>query len=1138
MKQLNYIFGCLILFFNILSLQEINAQIVNVRYTYESVLKEGKWVKIRVKENGVYKLTYDDLKNMGFSEPSKVKIHGYGGWKLDEVFTTPYIDDLPEVAVWKSSKTGFKSGDYLLFYARGVIKWTYQSVNDIFAHENNPYDNYGYYFLTEREGDSREMIEDESYSGTTTEVTVFDDYLVHEKDSVAMLESGRELFGENFITSRSRNFDFNILGITNDPGSVYFSFAAGATKTEEVKLSIDGELFVKSNVSEYGDYQKGHLIESVKKWNGDKKNNFRINVTYSGTRGTAHLNFISLNFKRKLQFYNTGYTFFRHKDGKAKALKYVIENATNNSMVWNISDPTGVKLVKTTLQGSKISFSAAVNQNITEYVMVDPAKSFLVPEYVGDVENKNLHGEKQVDMVIIAPPAYYSFAEQLRDKHKEKQNLETLVVQPEWIYNEFSSGTRDATAYRRFMKMFYDRARLEGKGSEPKYLLLYGSGFFDNRHLTAEGKEKNKDYYLLTYQFKNSLHEQFSYGTDDYFGFLDDEEGVSLGSDFLDLGIGRFPVTSVEQARNAMEKVIGYMNDDDFGTWRNTLIFTSDDTDFNREFCQHSKQADDLAVYMETYRKEFIIAKSYMDAFQPIDKNGKRTYPDAKNKLLKTLDEGCLLMNYTGHGSPTGLSGEDMVNMTDITLARYKKLPLWITASCDFGKYDGSTVSGGEHVFLNKQSGGIALFTATRVVGSSNNAKLNRYMIKNLFPSTGNKYPTLGDAFRQAKRDMGSDMNKLNFILFGDPALVLNYPGKNEVLLENVSVNGEKRDFAKTVNFRALDEIVLEGAIIGPNKEVVNDFNGTLFSTIFDGRQLIEVTDEKRPDDYWQFVEYQNKIYMGNNEIKDGKFSFSFKVPLDISYNPSNAGKMNFYAWDQNLKADAIGTFLNYTLSGSNPDAEVGEGGPVIRKIYLNSEQFEDGGIVHETPYFYAEVYDDDGINVTGSGIGHDISICIDKNPAWTYSLNNYYQSKDAFDGKVGFSIPELPLGEHQLVFKVWDILNNSTIYTLSFKVEEGSKPQIDVKAAPNPAVESTKFMIIHDRPQTYLEIEVKIFDLTGRLVYAKQESGSNISYVPWDLIDNSGQRVNPGIYIYQAIVKTNAGAEATKSKKIVIQKQ
>jgi hypothetical protein len=1118
-------------------------------YTRTSALANGKCVQLKVTEDAIYKLTYEDLKNQGFNDPSKIKLYGYGGWVLDQDFTKPYVDDLPEVAVYlnKGSDNVFGPGDYLLFYGRGVVKWTYNTANDFFTHENNSYSLYGSYFIVENEQGPKELPLQTSYTNTTAVVTDFDDYRLHEKDLVAVLHSGRELFGESFVGNPSQKFSFNIPGITNDPGEARLSFAAAPAVQTPAVLSI-GEEQLKVNINAVsGAYTKADLQEKALAWKGDKTENVTVNISYnSAGQSVAFLNFISLNMKRKLRFYNEPYTFFRNKDSRTKALEYWIENAASNYQVWNITDIQNIRQVQTSLEGAILHFGADKENGISEYVLVDvnngsfPAlndKTGYLTSVKTEVKNQNLHGLDPVDMVIIAPEAYFPYAETLAEKHRSLQGLTVAVVQPEWVYNEFSSGTPDATAYRRFMKMFYDRATQESE--KPQYLLLYGDGYYDNRHLTVDGAKLDPNYYLLSYQFKNSVNETFSYGTDDYFGFLDDKEGINLSDDKLDIGIGRFPVNTQAQAENVMKKVIAYMENTHYSSWKNTVIFTADDTDSSFGYCWFAKGADTLAGIVEKNSPQYMVVKSYMDAFQPVDLNGKRTYPDAKQKLMNTLKDGCFLFNYTGHGSPSSMSAKDMMNTATIRQMTFNSLPLWITATCDFGRYDDDKTSAGEEVFLNKKSAGIALFTTTRVVYGTPNQMLNELLISRIFAKTAEgKRPALGDIIRQSKIDAGSGDNKLNFILLGDPALKLNYP-EWEVVLE--SINDQPVQENETSNFKALEQMNLKGVVVDGNGNPMDDFTGHIQATVFDGKQTIQpVTPPYGEGQHWSFSDFPNIVYKGTAPVENGHFSVSFKVPLDISY-AANPGKMNFYAWNENQHTDAAGSFLNYTLSGTADHSNLNELGPEIEPMFLNTPLFQNGDNVNEAPFFYAEVFDEDGINRTGSGLGHDLTICIDNNPAWTYNLNGYFQSGELNgSGSVGFSIPELPAGQHQLVFKAWDILNNSSTDSLSFHVIKGLKPEIHtITAAPNPAKERTEFLLGHDRPENVLEVEIRVYDLTGRAIWSYLETGSSAyqrSYsVEWDLRTGAGNRVTPGIYVYQAVIKTTGGKEATKSKKLIV---
>lgn len=1139
LKSISLLILCYFIF---VPLQFLKAKNDGSRYAKTSILAEGKWVQLKVTENSIYKLTYDDIKKMGFSDPAKIKIYGYGGWILDEDFRQKYVDDLPEVAVYlsKGNDGVFGSGDYLLFYGRGTRKWSYNSSKDIYEHENNPYSTYASYFITESSSGPKEMTTKDAMSTADLTLSVFDDYAVYERDLTHVLASGRELFGESFVGNTSQSFNFKVPGITSDEGKVSLSFV-GSPKNAAVPaiLSIDDKEVLRVEISKLsGDsYHKATMDQGWAVWSAEKSENVKATVSYnSANQGYAMLNFISLNMKRQLKSYNEAFTFFRNKENIRNNAKFVIENANSSSMVWDITENFDSYLVQSSISGNQLSFQSDAEAKLKEFVLVDPGKTFPTPQVVGEIANQDLHGLPQTDMVIIVPEVYKHLAETLAEKHRTHSGLTVTVVQDNWIFNEFSSGTRDATAFRRFMKMFYDRAETEDE--KPKYLLLYGDGIFDNRHLTAEGSKLDPANFLISYQVKESANENSSYGTDDYFGFLDDDEGTYLSTAKLDLGIGRFPVRSLSQAEAALNKVLNYIDNTQYGNWKNKLIFAADNTDVDTgsRFCLHGVDANKLGNYVEKNHPEYTVTRYFMDAYKSTIVNGKTTYPDMKKAFLSSLSDGCFLFSYTGHGSTSALSAEDLLHISDVRRMKFDNLPLWITATCDFGWYDAFTTSAGEEVFLNNNGGGIALFTTTRVVNSYDNDNLSQEFIRHLFAKKEGKYLRLGDIIRESKVAIGTNANKLNFVLLGDPALRLNYPEYN-VKLEKV--NGVSIAEQDDISFRALDRVTLEGIITDESGNKIENFQGNLRSTIFDSQQTIKsVVRDKETDATFDFKSYPNMIYLGNNEVKDGSFNLTFNVPLDISYERNN-GKMSFYAHDSETGFDANGSFLEYYLAGSNEKPSGNEKGPEILEIFLNTPNFQNGDKVNETPYFYASVSDEDGINMAG-GLGHDIQICIDNNPYWTHTLNGYYSPVSATEGTIGFSIPTLPEGEHKLVFRVWDILNNPTTDSLTFYVEAGYRPEIfDLTASINPAKQNTYFLLTHDLPETELNVEIRVYDLTGRSIWTYSEQGSSgflKDYpIEWNLQNTSGSRIQPGIYIYRAAVATGASKAATKAKKIIV---
>lgn len=1095
------------------------------RYASESVLNSGKWVKIQVAEDGIYKLTAADLKKMGFSNLDKVAVYGYGGWPLDEDFSTTYIDDVPEVAVWRSA-------DYLLFYGKGPRKWEYSSSDKSFIHTNNPYSNYGYYFVTEKETTGRTMEKAASAAGATLQVTTFDDYVLHEEELVSVNSSGRELYGESFTSTLSRDFTISVPGITNDEGKATLSFISRGNGT--ITMNVDGNALISGSVSVPSDeYEVARELYRERAWMADKGETVKVNIGYSTTgHKNVHLNYFRLQMKRQLKVYDN-YTFFRSLSARGNASRFVIQGADASTLVFDVTDGVNPQQMETSLNGTELSFSIPASASLREFVVVKPSQ-IKAPVTVGEVANQNLHALPQQDMIIIAQPNFTTQAERLAEAHRTKDNLTVRVVTPESIYNEFSSGTPDATAYRRFMKMFYDRKTSEADA--PKYLLLFGDGSFDNRKLTSAWKSVDMSNMLLTYQTENSLSSQ-SYVIDDYFGFLDDADNKkSLQNKKLCLGIGRFPIRTVEQATQMVDKVISYMENKNTGSWKNNLCFMADDGSNTDGFMtEHMEFADQLAGYVESEHPEFLVNKLYYDAYKKDMTAG--TYPDVRSGLQKLLKDGLLLFNYTGHGGTTALSDEKVLTQTDINQFTYTHLPVWVTATCDFTRFDDLNTSAGEDVFLNKSSGGIALFTTVRVAYSRPNFPINDNVIRNLFERNNGRRRTLGEVMQATKNTLSS-VYKLGFCLIGDPAVKIAYP---EFGMKVTTVNGQSVD-GNSISFKALEKITVEGEVLDASGQLVTDFTGIVNPTVKDSKVTVTCLKNSNKDDSpaFTFTDYPNTIFIGNDSVRNGKFSFTFTVPKDISYS-NLQGKMNLYAVDTESGNEAQGNFDNFIVGGTSDTAETDTIGPEIRALYLNDTTFVDGGQVNTTPYFVAELWDKSGVNITGSSVGHDMMLVIDESTVLSYNLNSYYELLPGEDGTgiVKFPIPALEPGKHTAEFWVWDILNNSTVRTFTFEVVEGLKPFLfDVIATPGIAREQVTFHLMHNRPESRMRVGIMVYDLAGRQLWKHEESGTSGLFenytVSWDLT-SGGARMRPGVYIYRAAISTDNSKDATKARKFII---
>lgn len=1126
------------------------------RYASSSVLSNGNWMKFSIEKDGIYKITFAELKKMGYDDPEKVSIHGYGGNILSEDFTEPYIDDLPALRLYRTD-------DCILFYACGARQWNYNPSTRGFEHVNNPYSDCGYYFISDL-GMSGNMDTEKTLNGTAMQITTFDDYILHERDLVSVNKSGRDLFGEGIHVTPVKLSIGAVDGITNEEGRIEFRAISRIMNRNIITLSVN-DVQVSGNVpgletdseKSYQQYVKAKPVVASSRWAGEKSGKINMQVSCSEkNNSSSYLDWIRLQFKRELKMYSDSCMLFRSISSLNNKSEFRVSGA-NNVLIFDITDHLSPKIMETKSNGDNTSFIIPASDRLREFAVIkkDRGVKAISSKDVVFIDNQNLHGYSSMDMVIISPKTFKSEAQRLLDAHKEHNDIESgIVVTPEEIYNEFSSGTPDATAYRRFMKMLYDRG-LSNNESTPKYLLLFGDGSYDNRFATTgwKGLKKQKDNFLLTYQTTESLN-MYSYVTDDYYGMLDDEDDVfrldtirsnnrlidvrPISQATLKIGIGRLPVRTLPQAAKMVDKVIYYMENNILGSWKNSLTFIADDGSNSDKFSTvHQYDANNIADLVEDKWPEYTINKIFFDAYKREASNS--TYPDVEKEIKRRLNEGSLILNYTGHGNSESLSDEHVITHNNILQYKYSCLPVWITATCEFCRFDDIPTSAGEDVFLNANSGGIALFTTLRVAFTDINADINRYITSNLLDSK--KGYKLGDVIRETKNSaINSSKNgrRLGFALIGDPALKLNYP-KYKV---NITSINDQQLSGDTLKFGVMDEITIEGELTDINGNPVSDFEGVLNTKIFEAKDTVVTLGNNVFNNNIKYTRYSGLLHVGNNEIKNGKFKFSFVVPKDISYASGNElGKMSFYAYDIQGN-EAKGFYNKFKVVGDADVEQTDNESPEIRELYLNDSTFVEGDKVNSTPMFFARLWDKSGINITGSGIGHDIILRIDNNPYITYVLNSYYDNvlNKEGEGIVKFSIPELEPGLHEAEFKVWDVMNNSTTYTFQFEVEMGLKPYIaDLYATPSPAKEQVTFHLTHNRPGSNMRVGIMVYDLTGKLQWSHEESGSSEMFkdytITWDLTNNMGAKLRTGIYIYRAAISTDNSKEATDAKKIIL---
>ncbi|MBL7924292.1 MAG: type IX secretion system sortase PorU [Bacteroidia bacterium] len=1128
-------------------------------FASNSVLASGTWFKIGVTRDGIYKVDHEMLIEMGMDPAAlslqKIRLFGNGGGLLPLLNSSPRKDDLQECAIEvvdANNNGDFDKGDYFLFYGQGPDRWIYQTSEKQYIHQKNIFSDTTYYFLSsDLNGASKRIAAQPSLAplGNEQAVTTFTDYAFHEEDQRNFIKSGRRWYGEIFDVVLNQKFNFSFPNLVPGPVKIKSSVAArtstsfGSSSSFRVShnnTTIFTHAVANVGVSYTDDFARTSLINGS--FNA-AASDFTIDYTFQPYNATATgwLDFIALNATRALSLQGNE-LFFRDLDTNNLGVnrRYTITNAKTNLRLWSLRDHNAVSNQQFSFSNGQIEFIQMLAPGeVTEYCLFSE-NAFRTPFLFGRIANQDLHGSPAAEYLIITHENFLPEAERLAAFHRDQDNLSSIVVSSRQVFNEFSSGAQDVAAIRDFVRMFYERA--SSAAELPKYVLLIGDGSYDPKYRI--GGNTN---YIPCFQSDNSVSLLVSYTSDDFFGLLDANEGTLNGPELMDAGVGRLPVRTLEEAREMVDKIITYStagtitdqtfcagtNSTRLGDWRNMLCFVSDDQDRNL----HQRQSERIAAIVQQNQPVYNIDKINSDAYQQISTPGGQRYPDVNDAISKRVEKGALLMNYTGHGGELGWAAESILNNDMINSWRnLNNMPAFVTATCEFSRYDDpQRTSAGEFVLLNESGGGICLFTTVRLTFAIDNELINTDMMHHFFTPINGLMPRTGDIQRLSKRDNPSNRN---VTLLGDPALLLAYP---KYKVQTVSIE-ESGSGVALDTMSALSRVTVKGKVTDASGSTLSGFNGVVYPTIYDKSSKIynvvnDVTgnDISIPD---SFNLRKNILYKGKASVKNGEFSCSFIVPKDISFQ-YGTGRLSYYA--HNGEEDAQGYNESFYIGGSSNNALQDQAGPQIR-LFMNDENFIYGSMTNAAPSIYAILFDSSGINTVGNGIGHDITAQIDGKPQQLYVLNDYYESDlDSYQkGRVLFPLDELAEGLHTVTFKAWDINNNSSEATTEFVVSSSAGLALNrVLNYPNPFTTKTQFMFEHNRPCTGMAIQVQIYTVSGKLVktidaYQVCEGFRNTA-VEWDGKDDFGDQLARGVYLYRLRIRTAEGETAQKMERLVL---
>lgn len=1106
-----------------------------------AVLATGDWYRLGIVSDGMYKITPEFLSSLGIPaasvNPNNIRIYGNGGGMLPEDNAAFRYDDLVEnpIEVVGAADGRFDPGDYVLFYAEGPNKWRFNESTKQFQHELNLYADTNYYFLTVSLGPGRRIDPVEPAPAFTRTSTSFDLLLFHEKDEVNLIRSGRKWYGESFDLVNSRDFTFSLNNrIAGSPVRIRAGVAARSLGVaSDFQLRANGALLTAINIPATSSYYLDYYMRDgfVDLMHAPTGNSLTLSLSYvkPNNFSIGWLDYLEVQCRSDLNLAAFGNQLL-FRDGNSvetgAVTRFDLAGIGTADQVWDVTELNNIRRMVLTAS-ARGSYFDRQTDTLRTFIAFN-GNNFPSPLPMGTVGNQNLRGIAQADYIIISHPAFLAASNRLAALHQSREGLTAVVVTPQLIYNEFSSGRQDITAIRAFVKHLYDKAPA---GQEPRFLLLMGAASFDFKNRIAGNSN-----FVPTFQSPNSNNPLDSYCADSYFGLLDDQEGSFAvgGNDRMDIAVGRMPAKTVQQAEDMVSKVEAYLDGRNHGDWKNQIMLVADDEDNNL----HLNDSEVMANHIASRYPNGIVKKVFFDAYRQESRPGGTRYPTVNRDINARMNLGALIVSYMGHGGINGWSEERVLTIPEIQAWNSGgKLPLMVTATCEFTRYDNPTfTSAGEWVLLNPRGGAVALMTTTRVTFTNFNFALSTRIYRDeLFTKVGGKYQTLGEVFMRAANPELSNVNTRNFCLLGDPALTLAFPEQNAAVthINNVQIS------AVPDTIRALARVRISGEMRDAvTQQKLTGFNGILTPTVLDKPSNITTLANDVNSFARNYDEFRNIIYRGRATISNGEWSFQFIVPRDIAYN-FGQGRINLYATNQ--QTDAAGDFRAVIVGGTDTNFVPDNTGPQLT-LFMNDRSFVNGGITDQNPIFVAQLLDSSGINTVGSGIGRDITLIRNNEVNSPIVLNEFYEASldDYTRGEIRYPFFRLEPGNYNLRMKVWDVHNNSADAGLDFVVAENSKLAIaNLLNYPNPFTTHTTFHFDHNKPGQPLDIMLQVYTVSGKLVKSIAQtistSGFHADQLHWDGLDDFGDRIGRGVYIYRLRVRSTDGESVQDTQKLVI---
>ena len=1113
----------------------IHSQVVN------SVLSEGNWFKFSVDTTGVFKIDKSLLQEIGIAtnnlNPKKIHIYGNGGELLPESNGAFRYDDLQENAIFVEGEedNSFDANDYILFYAKGPHSWSVNTTSQEVTHKQNIYSDKAYYFITVNNEDGKRIQNAVSVSGTpVTEITTFNDYIFYEKETSNLFATGRRWLGEEFSLENQQTFEIPFSNaVQNESLKIRVRAVGVSGLTSSMKVNVNTQELFSLNFLAISSDSNNMASDRIGSENFSTTSS-TVSVLLDYDNGgnpsaRAYLDFIEISGKKQLISDGLQFSFRNFSAANTSGIvEYQLQNSQNISQIWEVTDHTNVTNVANESSSSSNFSFKAVGGELKEYIVVSE-NDYYTPETVANasIENQNLHALKDINYLLITTSEFSEQAQRIANYHIENSEITAKVVLLDEIYNEFSSGSRDITGIRDFIRHIYNTNSTDS--TKLKFVCFFGDASYDYKDRVASNNNV-----VPVYLASESFNLASSYVTDDFFAMLEENEGTMSSNHSMDVATGRIPVSTQQQASEVVDKIVRDYNLDSYGDWRNTITLVADDIDEDSDR-EIQSGVEIIADDIKDNKPVFNVNKIYADSYVQQNSSGGEQYPRVKAAITSAIESGTLVFDYFGHGGENGFAQERFLDVPQIKgFQNENTLPLFISVTCSFSRFDNpSRISAGEFTLWNTTGGAASMITTTREVFISVGQAFNKRLIASLL-QFDNEELSISESLVKTKNSY-SNFQKFFIYHFGDPVKKLAIPKPN---VKITKMNGI--DISQSLDtLKALSKVRFEGVVTDNSNNTLSDFNGNLSTTVFD-KPIDKVTlDNDGFGIVNTFDSQESKLFRGLASVENGNFNFEFIVPRDVKVAYGN-GKLSFYA--SNNVQDKAGFNNEVIVGGINENAPEDTIGPEIQ-LFMNDESFLDGANTNASPNLIAKLSDLSGINTSLTAVDHDIVGILDGDESNPIIMNNFYQTEldDFTKGKVIYRLRDLSVGQHTLKLKAWDTYNNSSESLLNFVVVSDTSITLDnVLNYPNPFVNYTEFWFNHNKPNEPLEVQVQIFTVSGKLIKTinqqVQTTGNLVRNIVWNGLDDYGNKLGKGVYIYKLkVTSTISNISTEKYEKLVI---